>query len=231
MSDPRDSSSDLDDNERDEAPARKKKKKKKRQTSSPWLKIVGYGASGVVGLGVVALIIWGIVKVSGGGPPAQPVTAWDKFSTEELGFAFEYPKHWGAKDSGIKPRRQVVMKGSSATITVSENMLGSVVGDISGAGAGGQPISDDQLPVARVHDLRRPKDSPSYKEEPAATVPTQFGKARRSAYTDGSRRGYRATVLMNQSALDIFCECRASDWEVLRPAFEHMIESLGIAGL
>src|SRR5437870_3497415 len=93
------------------------------------------------------------------------------------------------------------------------------------AAAGGRPVDDDHLPVVQVHNMRRPKDMPNYKEEPGVTVATRFGKVRRSAYTDGSRRGYRATALLTQTAFDIFCECRASDWDTLRPAFEHVIET------
>jgi hypothetical protein len=35
---------------------------------------------------------------------------------------------------------------------------------------------------------------------------------------------------MHQTALDVYCECRAADWETLRPAFERVIESLGRGG-
>ena len=34
-------------------------------------------------------------------------------------------------------------------------------------------------------------------------------------------------ILMRQTALDVFCECSASEWEVARPIFERMIDSIG----
>jgi hypothetical protein len=219
-----------DDDERDEVPLRKKKKKKKKRGASYWPMVARYGGAAVVVLGLAGLVIWVVVKLTGGGPPAQPVTAWERFTTEENEFSFDYPAGWRAKGYGLRGRREVEVKGSSATINVQENLAGSLVGDIANAAARGKPVPDELSPVAQVHEVRRPQESSSYQEEPAVTVMTKFGKARRSTYKDGSKRGYRATVLLTQTALDVFCECRDSDWETLRPAFERVIESLGRGG-
>jgi hypothetical protein len=214
-----------DDRERPEPAVRKKKKKKKKQASR-WPLFAGLG---VAGAAVLALFVWVVVRLAGGGsPPAQPVTAWEKYSTEEKEFGFDYPAGWDAMSYGIRGKRHAEVKGGGgALITVKESMEGSVVGDIFKAADRGKPVEEDRTPVAKWHEMRRPKDSSSYREEPAVTVNTRFGPARRSAYTEGSKRGYRATVLMSRTALDVFCECRASDWETLRPAFERVIESLG----
>ena len=100
MSEPKPRRRELDDDdERDEVRDRKKKKKKKQRAPARWPMIAAFAGVGVVALGVVGLIIWVIVGVAGGGPPARPVTAWEKFSTDELGFAFEYPAGWRAKGS------------------------------------------------------------------------------------------------------------------------------------
>jgi hypothetical protein len=214
-----------DDDDIDEAPVRKKKKKKKKKPPpSRWPLYAGLGGGGVV---VLVLLIWAVMKLAGGAAPVRPITDWDRYSTEENEFGFDYPAGWRAKSYGIKGRREADVKGGSASIVVKENLAGSLVGNIAAAAGGGNQVDDDLSPVAQVHEVRRPKELPNYKEEPAVTVTTKIGKARRSAYTDGSKRGYRATVLLHQTALDIFCECRAADWETLRPAFEHVIESMG----
>jgi hypothetical protein len=205
-------------------PAVRKKKKKKKQAPSRWPLYAGLAAVGVVAL---ALSIWAVVRLAGGSPPAKAVTAWEKFSSEENEFGFDYPAGWDAKSFGIRDRREAEVKGEGASIIVKQNLAGSLVGDIANAAARGKPVPEELTPVAQVHEMRRPQEPSTYREEPAVTVQTRFGSARRSAYTDGSKRGYRATVLMHRTALDVFCECRASDWETLRPAFEHVIESLG----
>jgi len=222
--------SDIDDDDRDDDLPRKKKKKKKKQAPSPLPKIAAFVAAGVVGVGLVVLLIWVGFSLAGG-TPAKAVTAWENISTDEMGFGFDYPAGWGAKSYGKSPNRVIEVKSvSTAKITVNENLSGSLVGDIAGAGIAGQQVDDSRLPVSRVHEMRKPKEPASYKEEPAVTVMTKFGKGRMSAYTDGSRRGYRATVLLNQTALDIFCDCRVSDWDTLRPAFERVIQSMGHSG-
>jgi hypothetical protein len=215
-----------EDEDLDEAPRKKKKKKKKKQGSALAVKIGVYAGAGVLGLLLVVGLIWAVIKMATA-PPAQPVANYEKFAMGDNEFAFEYPSGWVVRDFGLPGKREAEIKGGAATITIAENLTGSLVGDIANAANAGRNVDDDRLPVSQVHEMRKPKDSKSYKEEPAVTVMTRFGKARRSAYADGSKRGYRATVLMNQTALDIFCECRESDWQTLRPAFERVIESLG----
>jgi serine/threonine protein kinase len=205
-----------EDDDYAEAAVRKKKKKR----ASPWLKITALAGGGVAAL---VMVISAIVTLTRGAPPAQTVKAWDKFSTEENEFAFDYPRGWNARGYGLRGQREVEVKGPDGTITVKEYLTGSPVGDI-------KPVPDELSPVGQVHELRRPKDARSYQEGPAVTVMTKFGKARRSAYKDGAKRGYRATVLMHETALEVFCECRASDWDTLRPAFDHVIKSLGGGG-
>lgn len=218
------------DDDEDDAPVKKKKKKQKPQAPAKWPKIAGFAAIGVVGVAFAVVIIWTVISLAGGGPPAQPVAAFAKFNTDGQEWGFDYSRGWQAAGYGLPGKREAEIKGNAATITVKENLAGSLVGDIARASDGGREVDDEFSPVAKVHELRKPKDSKTYKEEPAVTVMTRFGKARRSAYTDGSRKGYRATVLLNQTALDVFCDCRASDWDVLRPAFERSIESLGAGG-
>jgi hypothetical protein len=225
MSDRRTQRYDEDD---DDGRVRTKKKKKKKQKASRWPKLALFAGLGVLTLG---LAIWALVKLTGGAAPAQPVTAWERFITEENEFGFDYPANWKVRSYGLHDKREVDVTGSGgALINVKENLTGSLVGDIANAANRGREVEDELLPVARVHELRRPQERRSYQEEPAVTVTTKFGKARRSAYKDGSKRGYRVTVLMHQTALDVFCECRASDWETLQPAFDRVIASLGRGG-
>ena len=212
----------------DDAQARGKKKKK--PAGPRWPLYAGIAAGGLVVLllviGVVIIgIIFGVKAFRG--TPAEPVAKWSRYNSAENEFGFDYPTGWHCRESGIKNKRGVIFSNSGTTITVKENMTGSLIGDIAGAANFGKEVSDERSPVAKVHELRKPEGA---KEEPAVTVTTKAGKARRSLYTDGSRRGYRATVLLHQTALDIFCECHESDWETLRPAFERLIESVARGG-
>jgi len=212
------------DDRKDAAPTNRKKKKKKKQTTWGWPLLVGLSIGGLLALG---LLVWLVVRFTAADPPALAVTAWEKYATEENEFGFDYPAGWKVKSYGIRNKREAEITSGQAAIIVKENLAGSAVGDIAKSLGGGKPVDDEHSPVAKVHELSYPKESSNYKEEPAVTVKTRFGKARRSTYTDGLKRGYRVTLLLHQTALHVFCECRVSDWETLRPAFEHVIESLG----
>ena len=73
-----------DEDEADEAPVKKKKKKKKKKEPSRWPMLSLYIAGGVFGLLMLVLVIWLLANFAGGGPPAQPVTNFTKFSTDDL---------------------------------------------------------------------------------------------------------------------------------------------------
>lgn len=224
MADPKARRPRPDDVEPEEAPVRKKKKKKKQQASK-WPLIAGLAGGGVV---VLILLILVIVKFAGGGAVTAP-TEWEKYSVGENEFGFEVPVGWKVSEKGIPNKRDVQITKGSVKITIDENMTGSLVADIANAANRGVEVSDDLLPVSTVHTRRRPQNvGADYKEEPATTVNTRgYGKARQSVYTEGSKRGIRATVLRHQTSLDIFCNCRASDFDTLRPAFEKFIASFG----
>jgi hypothetical protein len=184
---------------------------------------------GLVLLLVIGVVIVGIVIGVGAlrGTQAQPVTDWTRHITAEQEFGFDFPKGWDSREQGIKDRREIRVTKFGASINVKENLTGSLIGDIANAANQGKQVDDERSPVAKVHEQRKPEGA---KEEAAVTVTTKAGKARRSVYTSGSRKGYRATVLLHQTALDIFCECSQSDWETLRPAFERVIESVARGG-
>lgn len=210
----------------DDAPVRKKKKKKKKQEKSKMPLYAGLGAGGVV---LVILFIFVAMKF-GGGEKLGPITEWDRFPTDEKDIDFDFPAKGKARGYGTPGKREFEVKGpGSCKINISENITGSLVGNIAGAGSGGVVHDDEHSPLAKVHEMRKPKDlGPSYREDAAETIKTKTGaKIRRSAYTDGSRRGYRATMLLNQSALDMFLDCHVTDWDVLRPAYDRVLESIG----
>jgi hypothetical protein len=217
-----------DDDERDEAPVRKKKKKKKKQKeTSRWPLIAGLAGGGVV---VLVLLIFLMVKMFSA-PAAVAPTAWEKLSVGEGNeFAFEHPADWKVSEKGIRNKRDVQITKGNIKVTIDEKLVGSLIANMVQAAQGGREVPDDQTPAARVHAMRRPQDaSADYKEGPAVIVKTRGGsKAGRSEFTEGSLRGFRATILRHETVLDIYCTCRASDFDTLRPAFERIIESFGM---
>jgi hypothetical protein len=173
-------------------------------------------------------------------PRAKKMTAPDSYAAyqaPEGEFSCLVPADWRLEEGGIKNTRSITVKKGGASIVVRQSLAGSLLGDIAGARNQGPDPPDDQLPVSRVHELKKEGAAEDvggkYQEEPATTVMTKgFGKARRSAFTStgslSSKRGYRATVLANMISYDVTCMCSPDDWAVLEPAFTKAIESLGM---
>jgi hypothetical protein len=215
---------------RDEPVRKKPKRKRQAPAWRPPRRLVVVLAV-VLLVGLVAFLV--IRKLTDTGPRAVAPSAFATYKAPEGAFQCQYPEDWSVQPEGIHNRYKVTFTKHHASIRISQGVLGSVLADISGALGAGK--DDERSPVAQVHELKRratEAEASGYKEEPAQTVTTRFGKARRSAFTEAGSfgkqtRGYRATVLGHQTQFDVYCECPAADWETLQPAFAQVIESLG----
>jgi DNA-directed RNA polymerase subunit RPC12/RpoP len=208
-------------------------KKRRRSARRRNLLILGAALLLVLG-GGSALSFWIYDRVRSDRPTVAVPVSFDTYEASEGAFRCEYPAGWKVRFEGVKDHYQLTCTRGAASIRISQGLFGSLVGDI--AGAIGPPSNDpDRSPVARVHEVKRPMiadDFHDYQEEPAQTIATRFGPARRSAFTAAGTfgrkvRGYRATVLGHMTQFDVVCQCPPADWENLQPAFTHAIESLG----
>jgi hypothetical protein len=213
---------------------RKRKKKRKQSNRVVVLLVAGGMVLAVLLCGGVGLSFWLYSRLASGGPTATAVSSYDTYQAPEDAFGCDYPSGWAVQREGVKDHYELTFSKGSASITISQSIAGSAVGDI--AGAAGDPGNDpERTPVARVHAFKQAmiaEKFSGYQEEAAVTVPGGFGPARRSAFTatgllGRKLRGYRATTLGPMIQYDIVCQCPAADWEVLEPAFARVIQSLG----
>jgi hypothetical protein len=223
-----------DDDDIEDRPRRRKKKKKPQGPNSKMILYIGIGASVAIiflmGVGVLAAVL-----LTSGSSKLTAPTEFEMYNSQEDVFHVELPKGWKTEGSGVRHAYWVEAKQGSASIKVAENAVSSIVGDIMGAVDNRANKEDDELPVSKLHELKRQQFGEgysSYQEEPAVTVRTGFGKSRRSAFSgkvSGIRkyRGYRVTTLGVQTQITVVCTCPAGDWDMLEPAFARVIESLG----
>jgi hypothetical protein len=213
---------------------RKRKKKRKQSTRVVVLLVAGGAALAVLLCGGVGLSFWLYPRLTAGGPSATAVSSYATYQAPEDAFGCDYPSGWAVQREGVKDHYEVTFSKGAASISISQSIAGSALGDI--AGAGGDPGNDpERAPVARVHAFKQAQAAEKlsgYQEEAAVTVPSRFGTARRSAFTargllGRKLRGYRATALGPMIQYDIICQCPAADLEVLEPAFARVIQSLG----
>jgi hypothetical protein len=211
---------------------RKRRKREKETKGSNTLLFVAIGVGGLFSLIMVGAVIFFIVRLSAN----SGITAPDSFKTyesPEAVFHLDYPTGWKVTASGLKGRLAVTMEKSSALIQVNESLRGSLVGDIAGSGSRGDE-PDEHTPVAAVHALKKKEfaeEYTRYEENKPDFVNTRFGKVARSEFKGvkglGKVHGYRATALAGQTSFDVMCQCSEGNWEMLRPAFERAIASLG----
>lgn len=226
--------------EADEAEDRPKRRKKKKssanqKTNQKWIPYLIFGSIGACAimllLGVVIIaVVWS--RSSGGKltTPAEYVT----YNSNEDVFHIDLPKDWKIEGGGKKNYTSVSARKGTASIEVSEGLIGSLIGDIAGARNEPNP-TDENLPVSRVHDFKRrlfEEEYGKYQEQDTVMIRNGFGKTRRSAFTGtiaGIRktRGYRSTSLGVLTQIGVVCQCSPGDWDTVEPAFARAIETLG----
>jgi hypothetical protein len=214
-------------------PRRRKKGRSGRSSRVYW--IVG-GAVG--GVALLALVIAAVVVLwprLGPGKMTAPERYIAYDSPEDV-FHASMPEGWRFQSGGRKGQYWVSAENGGAAVKVYESLAGSLLGDIAGAAQPDPNAGDELLPVSRVHEVKRKllaEEYADYREEPAVTVGTGFGKARRSAFTarpaglGGKVRGYRVTALGAMTQVTVVCTCSPGDWDALEPAFARVIASVG----
>jgi hypothetical protein len=212
---------------------RKRRKREKQPKGTNKLLIAAIAVGALLSLIVVGAGIFFVVQFVG----KDKLTAPDSFSayeSPEAVFRLDYPTGWKVGPSGIKGRYAVTLEKSSASITVSESLRGSLIGDIANSASRGDE-SDERSPVAQVHAFKKREfadEFSRYEESNPEFVNARFGRIPRSEFKAstglGPRvHGFRATALAGMTSFDVVCQCNEGNWEMLRPAFERAIASLG----
>jgi hypothetical protein len=220
---------------RPDQPADRPRRRKKSRAGKPghgFLILGGaIGAAALLALVIAGVLLWSRFTPAKVAAPEQ-FAAYD--SPEDV-FHVSMPKGWKVQAGGRKGMGWVSAEKGGATIKVYESLAGSLLGDIAGAAQPDPNAGDEFLPVPRVHEVKQgvvAEEYGGYREEPAVTVVTKFGKARRSEFTaraglGGKVRGYRATALGAKTQVTVVCTCPPGDWDALEPAFARVITSIG----
>jgi hypothetical protein len=179
---------------------------------------------------------------TGCGSKVEAPTSFDVWKDGDGAFSIEYPSDWDASGGGKNGVKWAEFTQGSATIKLDFNMVASLIGDLSQAGAGAgfqqEPIDPEELilraPVHKAHLFGKKAaelNYPGYAETAPIVYRCKIGDSRKSEFKSssigGSIRGYRATSLTLNHGVLLYCTCAPSDWEDLKPAFDRILESLG----
>ena len=188
------------------------------------------------------IVLSTLLAGNGCGSSSIPVpTSYAKFNAPDGTFQCDYPAGRESSTGGMPGQlRTASFTRGGASIHVTADLAGSLLGDIARSGSGlasGMAGVEEQRipPVEALHEmgLRSAEEEISnYKEQPHETIQSQLGDARRSEFTGTAGvlqqkiHGYRTTVLGTQRRFTIICKCPESDWKALQPALDRVISSL-----
>jgi DNA-directed RNA polymerase subunit RPC12/RpoP len=157
-----------------------------------------------------------------------------KFGEEE--YLCACPKDWEVTSGGGKegvPPWTTFEKGG-ASIQIRDSLSGTPGGALQRSLQMGTDIERGEAPVDKVHEHRKQSAADAmrnYEESAPQKLNHLLGDALISEFTatpmlSDAIRGYRATVFHNFHQFNILCRCTESEWEILNPAFKHVISSL-----
>jgi hypothetical protein len=206
----------------------------------PWLKvsILGGACAGIVVVGLIGYSMFlppAAVRVGSSGTSETP----KEFVEVEFGqrdYQCECPKGWevtsGGGKEGVPPWTK--FKKGGAYVQIVDSVSGTPGATIDRALQTGTAIDRGIAPVDEVHEHRTKGVADSmrkYEESAQQKLDHKLGDALVAEFTakplfGGAIRGYHATVLHEFHQFTIVCLCRESEWETLKPAFEHVISTL-----
>jgi hypothetical protein len=178
----------------------------------------------------------------GCGAKIETPTNFERWNDKDAAFAIDYPAGWAASGGGKNGVKWAEFSKGSAVIKLDFDTASSIVGDIAGAASGGNVVGNVEgdedpnrrVPVDTSHEFNKQKTEllyTNYKEKDAVKYRCGLGDARKSEFKSssltGEIRGYRSTALTINNGVIIICECPKEQWLRLRPAFDHVLESVG----
>lgn len=187
-------------------------------------------------LGLILMVLTG--SGCGGAVPAPKSFA--AYHSPSGRFSCDYPQGWEVAGAGKpeSPNAWAKFTKGNAEIRVEADLAGSLFGDMAKSSAstfGGE----EEPPVARIHPMgerQMKEDYTNYTErEPKPFQSKGIGEGRRSTFIadqtlGGKIYGYRATLLANDRRITVICTCPATNWKVLKPAFETIVASVRQGG-
>lgn len=168
--------------------------------------------------------------------PTQIPTTYVIYNSKGGTFQCEVPYGWEAKGGGTGSRPEwAKISSGMAKIHAKASTVGSLVGDIAGGRSTNSNFPQfEPVHVIHVAEIEKAKEEyDEYTELPGSpkVASLKLGPARVSEFTaKGSRgvavHGYRASIMGHNKLVTVFCVCRESDWQALKPSFDKALATM-----
>ena len=181
------------------------------------------------------LLAIGLLGMAGGctGKAVVP-TSFEDYNCKYGNFKIQYPAGWQAQSFGKKRYASARFTSGKALISVETSLSGSLFGSMAETGIlPNQPKR--RSPVAAVHLMEREsfQEDEGVEEKDMMKIQTGLGEGQKSEFHGANAfgaetHGYRVTTLSRDYRIRVVCKCPASEWDALQPAFNKVVESVGI---
>jgi len=202
----------------------------------------------------MAVILGGSLFVAASMQPAQikPVSGFDPYKAADNSFTCVYPKGWskvsragaqGTESSGEfkqgEARIEVLSSLSASLMSEGPPMPVGGMEEIPNV-PGSQEVNEvirnaKRSPAERAHHLfvkQLEKDLGNYTESATHPFQSRAGEGVVAEFTatggllGGKLKGYHATLMGTERAINVVCQCPEANWGTLKPAFDKVIASV-----
>ncbi len=191
------------------------------------------------GLGAGALVIIALIFALRAAKPVMVAapTSYKTYTALDNTFSCDQPAGWDVKESGAQggSLSSVTFLKGNARFKVISDAAGSLMSESTISANANLPPEQQTPPVQKLHDTDKAElvdGLPGYKEGAATTFASAVGDSRASEWTadgetSGSKlHGYRITMLDKERKITVICSSPERNWAILKPAFQHLIDSL-----
>lgn len=203
----------------------------------------------------MAILLGGSLFVVASMQPAaiKPVSGFEQYKAADNSFTCIYPKGWSkvSRSGAQGTESSGEFKQGEARIEILSSLTASLMSDLPPMPAvpgmeeipnvpGSQEVNEairnaKRSPAERAHHLfvkQLEKDLGDYKESATRPIQSRMGEGVVAEFTatggllGGKLKGYHATLMGSERAINVVCQCPGANWTTLKPAFDKVIASV-----
>ena len=207
--------------------------------SAPVQKTSSSGPALYAGLGIAAIVIFGLIF---GLHSMKPVavnapTSYTTYTSLDNTFSCDQPAGWDHHETGAPGGvlSTVSFIKGKVRFKVISDAEGSLLSEGTNSANANLPVELQIPAVQKLHERDKHQladNIPGYTEEKPTIFNSKVGDSRASEWIDsedksGSRlHGYRITMLDKDREITVICSSPERNWAVMKPVFQHLVASI-----
>ena len=207
--------------------------------ATPVQKISSSGPALYAGLGIAAIVIFGLIFVLRAVKPNSvgAPTSYKTYTSLDNTFSCDQPAGWDHHETGAPGGvlSTVTFLNGKVRFKVISDAEGSLMSEGGNAANANLPVEQQTPPVVKLHERDKHQladNIPGYSEEKPTVFTSKVGDSRASEWvesedkTNGRLHGYRITMLDKDREITVICSSPERNWAVMKPVFQHLVASI-----